>query len=200
MAQVLGRSATTIADDSLALRALGMSRNHLGLATGFSHVVSALVACRFSSGWRFCSRFGSRSGSADGSTPTWATTWTGPWSARVSSPSSSQPFSPVFSSVEGRLANVLRADVLPPHQEPSVGRHLSPSGWARSMAFEPGRGRRRVPVVPALLAATIAVAGVVASLCIDSGISSALAHPELAGVTWDATRHAQHSRPRLGAM
>ena len=55
------------------------------------------------------------------------------------------------------------------------------------MAFEPGRGRRRVPVVPALLAATIAVAGVVASLCIDRGISSALAHPELAGVTWDAT-------------
>jgi hypothetical protein len=28
---------------------------------------------------------------------------------------------------------------------------------------------------------TIAVAGVVASLCIDSGISSALAHPELVG-------------------
>ena len=55
------------------------------------------------------------------------------------------------------------------------------------MAFEPGRGRRRVPVVPALLAATIAVAGVVASLCIDRGISSALAHPELAGVTWDAS-------------
>ena len=44
VAQVLGRSATTIGDDSLALRALGMSRNHLGLATGFSHVVSALVA------------------------------------------------------------------------------------------------------------------------------------------------------------
>ena len=38
VAQVLGRSATTIADDSLALRALGMSRNHLGLATGLSHV------------------------------------------------------------------------------------------------------------------------------------------------------------------
>ena len=49
--------------------------------------------CRFSSGWRFCSRFGSRSGSVDGSIPTWATTWIGPWSARVSSPSWSQPFS-----------------------------------------------------------------------------------------------------------
>jgi FtsX-like permease family len=31
------------------------------------------------------------------------------------------------------------------------------------------------------------VAGVVTSLCIDRGISSALAHPELAGVTWDAS-------------
>ena len=55
------------------------------------------------------------------------------------------------------------------------------------MAFETGRGRRRIPVVPALLAAVVAVTGVVASLTIDRGITNALHHPELAGVTWDAS-------------
>jgi hypothetical protein len=41
-------------------------------------------------------------------------------------------------------------------------------------------------VVPALLAAVVAVVGVVGSLSIDRGIAHALGHPELAGVTWDA--------------
>ncbi len=44
VAQVLGRSASAIADDALTLRALGMSRDHLGLATGLVHVVPALIA------------------------------------------------------------------------------------------------------------------------------------------------------------
>lgn len=54
------------------------------------------------------------------------------------------------------------------------------------MAFESGRGRRRIPVVPALLAAVVAVTGVVASLTIDRGITNALAQPALAGITYDA--------------
>ena len=59
-------------------------------------------------------------------------------------------------------------------------------GLGTTMAFETGRGRRRIPVVPALLAAVVAVMGVVASLTIDRGITNASHHPELAGVTWDA--------------
>ena len=44
VAQVLGRSASTITDDAGTLRALGMSRDHLGLATGLSHLIPAMVA------------------------------------------------------------------------------------------------------------------------------------------------------------
>ena len=94
--------------------------------------------CRYFSGWRFCFRFGSRSDSADGSTPAWATTWIGPSSGPASSSSSPRPSSRVFSSVEARRANVLRADVPWPHQEPSVGRHLWPSGWARRWPLNRG--------------------------------------------------------------
>ena len=53
------------------------------------------------------------------------------------------------------------------------------------MAFQPGVGRSRVPVVPALLGAVVAVVGVTVTLSIDHDITNALAHPELAGVTWD---------------
>ena len=49
------------------------------------------------------------------------------------------------------------------------------------MAFQPGTGRSRVPVVPALLGAVVAVVGVTATLSIDHDITNALAHPELAG-------------------
>ena len=44
VAQVLGRSASAIADDARTSRALGMSRGHLGLATGLSHLIPAVVA------------------------------------------------------------------------------------------------------------------------------------------------------------
>ena len=139
MAQVLGRSAATIADDSLALRALGMSRTQLGLATGLSHVVSTV-------GGRADSIRGGAS--ALDSVPGRARPTDRPRRGlprRLDRgrrgprlPSSSQPFSPVFLSVEGRLANVLRADVPPPHQEPSVVRHLLPSGWARQWPLNRG--------------------------------------------------------------
>ena len=59
-------------------------------------------------------------------------------------------------------------------------------GLGASMAFQPGVGRSRVPVVPALLGAVVAVVGVTATLSIDHDITNALAHPELAGVTWTA--------------
>ena len=60
------------------------------------------------------------------------------------------------------------------------------SEWQRrGESVEFGGHKFRIPVVPALLAATIAVIGVVASLSIDRGITNALDHPELAGITWD---------------
>ena len=187
VAQVLGRSATAIADDSLALRALGMSRKHLGLATGFSHVVSALVAMPILFGValllsiRFPVGFGRRIDPDVGYHVDW--TVVGPGLVAVVAATLLACF------LIGRGPAGERASRRRPATATGAFRRSAPVaiGLGATMAFEPGRGRRRVPVVPALLAATIAVAGVVASLCIDSGISSALAHPELAGVTWDAT-------------
>ena len=187
VAQVLGRSATTITDDSLALRALGMSRNHLGLATGLSHVCSALVAVPVLFGvalllsFRFPVGLGRRIDPDVGYHVDW--TVVGPGLAFVVVATLLVCF------LIGRGPAGERAARRRPATALGAFRRSAPVaiGLGATMAFEPGRGRRRVPVVPALLAATIAVAGVVGSLCIDQGISSALAHPELAGVTWDAT-------------
>jgi ABC-type antimicrobial peptide transport system permease subunit len=187
VAQVLGRSATIIADDSLALRALGMSRNHLGLATGFSHVVSALVAVPVLFGVslllsiRFPVGLGRRIDPDVGYHVDWTVIGPGLVAVVVAI------FLACF--LIGRGPAGERASRRRPATAPGAFRRSAPVaiGLGATMAFEPGQGRRRVPVVPALLASTIAVAGVVASLCIDRGISSALAHPELAGVTWDAT-------------
>ncbi len=44
VSQALGRSASTIGDDALTLRSFGMTRSDLGLATGLSHVITAVVA------------------------------------------------------------------------------------------------------------------------------------------------------------
>ena len=60
-----------------------------------------------------------------------------------------------------------------------------PVGLGTTMAFDPGTGRRRVPVRPALAASMVGVIGVVATLTINDGINDALAHPERAGVVAD---------------
>jgi ABC-type antimicrobial peptide transport system permease subunit len=54
------------------------------------------------------------------------------------------------------------------------------------MAFERGRGRSAVPVRPALVGAVVGVLGIVGTMTIDHGIRDALAHPDRAGVAWDA--------------
>jgi ABC-type lipoprotein release transport system permease subunit len=58
-------------------------------------------------------------------------------------------------------------------------------GLGTTMAFEPGRGRRSVPVRPALLGAVAGVLGIVGTFTIAHGLDDALAHPQRAGVTWD---------------
>ena len=55
------------------------------------------------------------------------------------------------------------------------------------MAFESGKGRRSVPVRPALLGAIAGVLGIVGTFTVEHGLDDALANPERAGVTWDAT-------------
>ena len=138
VAQVLGRSATTIGDDSLALRALGMSRNHLGLATGFSHVVSALVAVPVLFGValllsiRFPVGLGRRIDPGVGYHVDWTVAGPGLVVILVATVVA------CFLIGRGPAGERARADVPWPHQEPSVGRHLWPSGWARRWPLNRG--------------------------------------------------------------
>ena len=60
-------------------------------------------------------------------------------------------------------------------------------GLGATMAFDRGRGRTSIPVLPALVGAVVGVLGVVGALTISSGLHDALAHGERAGVTWDLT-------------
>ena len=60
-------------------------------------------------------------------------------------------------------------------------------GVGASMALEPGAGRARVAVRPALIGAIVGVLGVTAAVTINHGLRDALAHPRAAGVTWDAS-------------
>jgi len=185
--QVLGRSASIIADDASALRALGMSRDHLGLATGLSHLIPALVAAPVAFGVallaspHFPVGMGRRVDPDVGYHVDW--TVIGPGIAVVSVGVL------VVSALIGRGPRHERLRRVGPARRPGVVRRWAPVsiGLGSTMAFESGRGRRRIPVVPALLAAVVAVMGVIASLTIDRGITNALGHPEVAGVAWDAS-------------
>ena len=59
-------------------------------------------------------------------------------------------------------------------------------GLGTTMAFRAGRGRRGIPTRPALLGAVVGVMGVAGAATVDAGLHDALAHPERAGMTWDA--------------
>jgi ABC-type lipoprotein release transport system permease subunit len=187
VAQVLGRSASTIADDAGTLRALGMSRDHLGLATGLSHLMAALVAAPVAFGVallaspHFPIGLGRRVDPDVGFHVDW--TVVGPGIALMSVLVLVAPVLIGRGSRDGRVRR------LGPAKGPGVVRRWVPVaiGLGSTMAFESGRGRRRIPVIPALLAAVVAVMGVIASLTIDRGITNALGHPAVAGVTWDAS-------------
>ncbi|HEX2701174.1 MAG TPA: FtsX-like permease family protein [Acidimicrobiales bacterium] len=78
-----------------------------------------------------------------------------------------------------------------------VATRSSVAGWARraapvpvaigmGLALEGGRGRRSLPVRPALAGAVIGVVGVIGALGLVKGIDDALASPSRSGQVWDA--------------
>ena len=186
VAQVLGRSASTIADDAASLRGLGMSRQDLGLATGLSHLIPAFVAAPIALVVALLASPHFPVGLARQVEPDvgYHMDWTlvGPGMALV------VVLVLLVSMLIGRGRRHGRLRQRGRAKSSSAVRRWTPLviGLGATMAFETGRGRRRIPVVPALLAAVVAVTGVLASLTIDRGIANALHHPELAGVTWDA--------------
>jgi ABC-type lipoprotein release transport system permease subunit len=187
VAQALGRSAGRIGEDALALRTLGMSRRAMVAATVYAHALVAAVAVVVAAGGAIiASRFfpvglgrqidpdvGTHADLAvvvPGTLVVVATVLVG--SALAARRASGDLRSPVLD--QSTLAGVIRS--------------VSPVtvGVGAGMALEPGAGRSRVPVRPALLGAIVGVLGVVGTLTIEHSVSDALAHPERAGVTWDA--------------
>ena len=55
------------------------------------------------------------------------------------------------------------------------------------MALRRTEGRNGVPVRPALAGAVVGVLGIAAAITVEAGLRDAVAHPERAGVAWDAT-------------
>ncbi|MBV9950882.1 MAG: ABC transporter permease, partial [Acidimicrobiia bacterium] len=187
--QALSRSASTIDDDALVLRGLGLTRGNRTLAAVLPHVLVPAVAVpvafigtlvlspRFPIGF-------ARSVDPDvGVHIDWVVVLPGvlalvvlllggatvvAWrrSGRLDSEGASTP-----SSVGVALRRAAPVSI----------------GLGTTMAFEPGRGRRTVPVRPALLGAIAGVLGIVGTFTIAHGLDEALANPQRAGVTWDMT-------------
>ncbi len=186
--QALGRSASVIADDAPVLRAVGMTRADLSLAATVPHVLAAAVAVAAALVTAVAASFWFPVGVAGrvdpdrGVHPTWGVFATGLVVLAV--------------LLLGAAALVSRLALRPSRSAPRVaGRGLVARardvfplsvGIGTTMAFQPGVGRARVPVRPALIGAIVGVLGVTGAMTINRGLEDALDHPERAGVVWDA--------------
>ena len=186
--QVVSRSAAGVAADARTLQAMGMQRRDVAGATTIAHLPAALVAvvvCVATAvGVSTLVPFG-LAGRLD--------------------PETGLRVDPLVTAAGAALLLVLvlggafaaawRAthDAGPSLQD--EGRGLV--GWLRqrssvvvglgaTMGLRRMRGRGGVPVRPALAGAVVGVLGVAAATTVDAGLRDALAHPERAGVVWDA--------------
>ena len=74
------------------------------------------------------------------------------------------------------------------------GRGLSPAAESGiRLAFEPGRGRAAVPVRPAIVGMSAALAAVLAALVFGSSVSHVIGDPAVVGWNWDVTVGNPHS-------
>jgi ABC-type lipoprotein release transport system permease subunit len=187
--QALVRSASAVADDAATLRAVGMTRTDLVAATGVSHVVvaaltsvAAFAAAVVLSQW-FPVGLGRRIDPDVGIHVDWVVLVPGALlvglivlalcavAAARAAKAHRRPAGPALPGLAARVARVAPLTV----------------GLSTAMAFGRRPGQTRIAARPAVIAAVVAVAGIVGALTIEQGVNDSLAHPERAGVVWDAS-------------
>jgi hypothetical protein len=185
--QALGRSASVIGDDARVLRAIGMTHGDVSAAGVLSHLVTTVVAgvATLTTATLASSRFpvglGRQLEPDVGTHFDWAVL--GPGVALT------MAAVVIMTAVVARRSDRKQsAATTRPSPLAAWIRQRAPLtvGLGTGMAFERGRGRSAVPVRPALAGAVVGVLGIVGTMSINHGIRDALAHPDRAGVTFDA--------------
>lgn len=188
VAQALIRSAGTVGDDGGVLRGIGMTRRDLTRAAALAHLPTVAVtmvvatATAILASPAFPLGLGRRIDIDVGIHADWVVI--GPGTALTSA-----LVAVAIMAVAWRVVRSGRpvASARPSAFVSSLRRRAPVVlGLGASMALEKGRGRSSVAVQPALIGAMVGVLGVVSTMTIDRGIHDSLAHPERAGVTWDA--------------
>ncbi|MDQ6696302.1 MAG: hypothetical protein M3Z46_02445 [Actinomycetota bacterium] len=187
--QALARSVAQLDDDAEVLRAIGLTRRERSIAAAAPHLLSLGVALPVAliGAWILSDRFPIGYARTVDPTVGFHIDWVVVGPALALLALAMAVGSLVVAWIHsGRLD---RSKPVRPNRLTAALRHNVPLsvGLGTTMAFESGRGRRKVPVGPALFGAVAGVLGIVGTFTIDHGLSDALAHPARAGVTWDAT-------------
>jgi hypothetical protein len=186
--QVVIRSASGIGTDVRVLAAVGMRRTTIAAASTLSHVVAAAIAVGSSI-----------------ATAVIASRWLPLGQAAKVEPDPGMRLDALVILPGAALVGAVLLGVVfltgwlaAGRPRPSTGverrgladwmrRHASaPVGIGITLALRRGRGTKGLPVRSALAGAAVGVLGVAGALTLDAGLRDALAHPERAGVTWEA--------------
>ena len=189
VSQAMIRSAGAVGDDGRVLRAIGMTRANLARAAMQSHLVTLAVTMVVATATAILASpvfplgLGRRIDIDVGTHADWPVIAPGTAVAGAMVALCVVVVAWRVSRRGSRTATPRRSGLV------AALRRRAPVtvGLGASLALERGSGRSSVAVRPALIGAMVGVLGVVATMTIDHGIDDSLAHPERAGVTWDAT-------------
>ena len=187
--QALARSAATIGTDASTLRALGMTRRELVASALRPHLVTSAVAVVITV-----------------LTAVVASRWFPVGLASTVDPSRGIQVNIALVTAAAVLAALITMGLVAfgswHATRPSTERAPRAGIWfahlpvARPVALRVGarmaiegggRAARKGSAWPALIGSAAAVTGVVAIVTVNHGLTDAIAHPEVAGVAWDAT-------------
>jgi ABC-type lipoprotein release transport system permease subunit len=187
--QALWRSVSVIDDDAIVLRAIGFTREERAVAATAPHLVTVVVAVPVAlvGAWVLAPRFPIGYARTVDPSIGHQIDWfvAGPAVALTAVLIGAGAYA--VAHLHGGRPDADKA-ARPSAVATALRAHTPVAvGLGTTLAFEPGRGRRRVPVGPALLGAVVGVLSIVGTLTIDHGLQDALHNPERAGVTWDAS-------------